>query len=116
MSKTTYDINAPISEYTEQQIEKRIFDELGYSAMFQYSYFAGCDFDEERFLCVVPSNGLSLGICPEYFANDFFKEAVVRKAKKYYSGCDAEIDVMVQEYIEVAQEEAKNTGDTSSCD
>ena len=83
IAKTEYDVNAPIKEYSEEQIIKRIIDELGENAASQYIRCIGIDND----LLKYKSSGYyesEYEIATRFFINDFFKQAVVRKSKKIY--------------------------------
>lgn len=91
----TYDVDAPIKEYTEEQITQRINDELGQEAVDQYR---GChgykkNYEHDRHPQTIEGFLYSMGlrcydyeheIDYEYFKNKFFKQAIVRKSKKLY--------------------------------
>lgn len=88
-NKIVYDTNAPISEYTEEQIIARIEAEIptGNTAKsdagFQYESLWDIENGEIKF-CYVDCfcKGHCESINDEYFLNDFFREAVLAKAKK----------------------------------
>ncbi len=82
-----YDVNAPISEYTEEQIIARIRDEitvqarLESSAAVQYKHLYDIEKGTLR-CCEYLDIVRHYDVSDEYFLNDFFVEAVRRKMKK----------------------------------
>ncbi len=82
-TEVTYDVNAPISEYTEDQIRNRINEELAcpkdcsFSARYQYDWLCYISGGIIRFSGCGTSN-----VSDELFLNDFFREAVLRKMKR----------------------------------
>ncbi len=73
-----YDVHVPISEYSEKQIIKRISKELGKDAVHEYvniGVIGVCNF------LVCDGGYFPYDMNYLYFVNDFYKEAVILKAK-----------------------------------
>lgn len=76
--KVTYDVNAPIETYTEEQIIARIQDEVG--AVYEYGHLIIGDSKERQL--AYDHKGFYSDLSVGFFLNDFYKQAITLKAKK----------------------------------